>query len=150
MLCNNKSIDLFGYDFSEEASYCEVPSLLDKQLNQPVFIPLDQVKDPAEIFNKIKKQRKAGIDTLIRVSLNEIIVKARSASRDPNKFQTYIKYDAAMSSSLDGHEDSGDKPQPDLGDMFIVKVLDLTFNDKECMLINFIDITMYQRLQFEE
>ena len=34
--------------------------------------------------------------------------------------------------------------------MFIVKVLDLTFNDKECMLINFIDITMYQRLQFEE
>ena len=44
-----------------------------------------------KIFNKIKKQRKVGIDTLIRVSLNEIIVKARSASRDPNKFQTYIK-----------------------------------------------------------
>jgi hypothetical protein len=115
-----------------------------------VFIPLDQVKDPHEIFNKIK-QRKVGIDTLIRVSLNEIIVKARSASRDPNKFQTYIKYDAALSSSLDGEPDvSADKSQPDLGDMFIVKVLDLTFNDKECMLINFIDITMYQRLQYEE
>jgi len=148
MLCNNKSIDLFGYDFSQEIDPSDVPSLLDKQLNQPVFIPLDQVKDPHEILNKIKKKQKEGIDTLIRVSLNEIIVKARSASRDPNTFQTYIKYDAGWSSSLDGGElaDSGEKAQSDLGDMFIVKVLDLIFDDNECMLINFIDITMYQRL----
>ena len=32
----------------------------------------------------------------------------------------------------------------------IVKRMDLTFNDRECQVINFTDITMYHRLEKEK
>ena len=70
------------------------------------------------------------------------MLKQVNVEASKNKVESYV----LLSDMVDAAAESNDQQDQSL----IVKRMNLTFNDKECQVINFTDITTYKRLKREE
>ena len=75
-------------------------------------------------------------------SLKDILLKDVHASEQMNQVETY-KMLNKKASGIEGDESNGDQT-------IVVKRMDLIFNEKECQVFNFTDMTMYLQLKREE
>ena len=79
-----------------------------------------------------------------QISLNDIIKRAFASGVDPHRLDSYVMQHES-DSNYSGYDDSGSNSRT-----IIVKRMSLTLNNKECQVLNFIDITPYQKLKDSE
>ena len=143
--CNSKSIELFGIDL-RETSLNQEPELVNKILDRPRFTSNDGYTKKKEEsqpnvldMNDIATQSDANNNLL---SLKDIMLRQDHSGRPANSVESYImKYNLL---------DIQDYDQCEKRRSLIVQRMDLAFNDTDCQVINFTDITTYEKLKREE
>ena len=74
------------------------------------------------------------------LSLRDIMLMPASIDKSKKKVETYIMLSNELETKNDGDESEKDQT-------IIVKRSNLIFNDKECQVVNFANITTYKRLK---
>lgn len=139
LFCNNKSIEMFGVNLTDEdgidgAFWSGTKSKQSELMTNPRFVACSpSIHDQETEKNGEEKQ---GEDTLI--SLQEVLMSKAAKDLDQPEYYTMT------------YTDLENDKQVVVNKTIIVKKIDFIFNDQSCKVINFTDISTYNRLQKQE